>query len=124
MRGLLGHVRGITLIAPLGHAELVQRIRDCALVLSDSGGIQEEAPALGTPLLVLRANTERPEGLASGNMRMVGTDTGAIVGEVRALLRDPAARAAMSRPALPYGDGRAGPRIAAVIAEWLGQRGA
>ena len=124
MHDLLGGSRGISLLAPLGHSELVLRMRDCALILSDSGGIQEEAPALGTPLLVLRGITERPEGIASGNMRMVGTSSAAIVAEVRRLLRDPAARAAMSRPALPYGDGHAGPRIAAIIGEWLALRGA
>ena len=124
MRDLLGAIRGINLLAPVGHAELVLRMRDCALILSDSGGIQEEAPALGTPLLVLRGNTERPEGIASGNMRMVGTGSATIVGEVRRLLGDPAARAAMSRPALPYGDGHAAPRIAAIIGDWLELRGA
>ena len=123
MREMLGGHSRIALLEPVGHAALVQRMRDCALILSDSGGIQEEAPALGTPLLVLRANTERPEGLASGNMRLVGTSSTAIVGQVRRLIEDPAARAAMSRPALPYGDGHAGPRIAAIIEEWLGARG-
>lgn len=124
MRDLLGATRAITLLDPVGHCELVRRMRDCALILSDSGGIQEEAPALGTPLLVLRGNTERPEGLASGNMCMVGTSSEAIIAEVRRLLRDPAARAAMSRPSLPYGDGHAAPRIAAIIAGWLKLRGA
>lgn len=124
MRDLLGGARGINLLAPVSHSELVLRMRDCALILSDSGGIQEEAPALGTPLLVLRGITERSEGVASGNMRMVGTNAAAIVGEVRRLLRDPAARAAMSRPALPYGDGHASPRIAAIIGDWLELRGA
>jgi UDP-N-acetylglucosamine 2-epimerase (non-hydrolysing) len=123
MRDLLGGARGINLIAPVSHGELVLRMRDCALILSDSGGIQEEAPALGTPLLVLRGITERPEGIASGNMRMVGTSSAAIVGEVRALLGDPAARAAMSRPSLPYGDGHAAPRIAGIIVDWLERRG-
>lgn len=123
MRDLLGGVHGIRLLAPIGHRELVLRMRDCALILSDSGGIQEEAPALGTPLLVLRRRTERPEGIASGNMRMVGTSRAGIVGQVRRLLRDPAARAAMSRPTLPYGDGHAAPRIAAIIERWLGVRG-
>lgn len=123
MNAMLGGIGQITLVEPLGHSELVARMRDCELILSDSGGIQEEAPALGTPLLVLRDNTERPEGVASGNMRIIGTNSAGIVAEVRRLLGDPAARAAMSRPALPYGDGHAGPRIAAVIEDWLQSRG-
>lgn len=119
MREMLAGTGGIELLEPISHAELVRRMRDCDLILSDSGGIQEEAPALGTPLLVLRANTERPEGLASGNMLLVGTDRDAIFAEVCRLARDPLARAAMSRRALPYGDGHAAPRIAAIIDDWL-----
>lgn len=122
MRRLLGHVPGISLVGPFDHAGLVQRMRDAHLVLSDSGGIQEEAPALGVPLLVLRDKTERPEGLATGNMRLVGTSTAQIVEEARCLLADPLARAAMSRPSFPYGDGRSGPRIAAIIEDWLESR--
>lgn len=83
MRTLLGHVPGISLVGPFDHAGLVQRMRDADLVLSDSGGIQEEAPALGIPLLVLRDKTERPEGLATGNMRLVGTSTAQIVEQAR-----------------------------------------
>jgi UDP-N-acetylglucosamine 2-epimerase (non-hydrolysing) len=97
-------------------------MRDADLVLSDSGGIQEEAPALGVALLVLRGKTERPEGIAAGNSRLVGTDRDRIVAEVRRLLDDPVALAAMSRPVLPFGDGRAGPRIASIIMSWLQQR--
>ena len=122
MGSLLGHVPGISLVGPFDHASLVQRMREADLVLSDSGGIQEEAPALGVPLLVLRDKTERPEGLATGNMRLVGTSTRRIVAEARRLLGDPLARAAMSRPAFPYGDGRAGLRIAAIIEDWLKSR--
>jgi UDP-N-acetylglucosamine 2-epimerase (non-hydrolysing) len=124
MRRLLSNVPYISLLEPCGYRELVQRMRDSDLILSDSGGIQEEAPALGTPLLILRHKTERPEGIASGNARLVGTQTDTIVGEVTRLLADPAAWAAMARKALPYGDGRAGPRIAAIIEEWLEQRDA
>ena len=113
---------GISLIRPCGHGELVRRMRDADLVLSDSGGIQEEAPALGTPLLVLRDKTERPEAIATGNARLVGTSRDRIVAEARRLLADPVARAAMSRRSFPYGDGRAGPRIAGVIEEWLARR--
>jgi UDP-N-acetylglucosamine 2-epimerase (non-hydrolysing) len=120
MRDLLGQARGIRLIEPCSHGELVERMRNADLILSDSGGIQEEAPALGVPLLVLRGKTERPEGIASGNMRLIGTSRDRIVGEVRQLLADPVALAAMARRALPYGDGHAAPRIAAIIEQWLG----
>jgi UDP-N-acetylglucosamine 2-epimerase (non-hydrolysing) len=122
IRRSLGKRPGISLIGPASHSELIRRIRDCDLILSDSGGIQEEAPALGTPLLVLREKTERPEAIASGNARLVGTSARRIVEETRKLLDDPLERAAMSRRALPFGDGRAGPRIAAIIEQWLGHR--
>ena len=122
MRRLLGHVRGVRLLEPCGHAELLCRMRSVDLVLSDSGGIQEETPVLGVPLLVLRNKTERPEGIASGNSRLVGTDPDSIVVEVGRLLEDPAARAEMSRPAFPFGDGRSGPRIAGIMMSWLRQR--
>jgi UDP-N-acetylglucosamine 2-epimerase (non-hydrolysing) len=122
MRERLDHTPNIALIEPCSHHELVRRMRDADLILSDSGGMQEEAPALGVPLLILRAKTERPEGIASGNMLLVGSDRERIVGEVRRLLGDPVAYAAMSRRALPYGDGRASQRIAEVIAQRLGER--
>ena len=88
-------------------------------MLSDSGGIQEEALALGTPLLVLREKTERPEAIESGNARLVGTSADRIVAEVRHLLENPYERLAMARPAFPFGDGRAAPRIAEIIGRWL-----
>jgi UDP-N-acetylglucosamine 2-epimerase (non-hydrolysing) len=122
IRRSLGKRPGISLIGPASHSELIRRIRDCDLILSDSGGIQEEAPALGTPLLVLREKTERPEAIASGNARLVGTSARRIVEETRKLLDDPLERAAMGRRALPFGDGRAGPHIAAIIERWLGRR--
>lgn len=114
------HVR---LLAPCSHSELVGRMRDVDLILSDSGGVQEEAPALGIPLLVLRDKTERPEGVASGNMRLIGTGEEAIVAAVTALLADPLARQTMSSPAFPFGDGSASVRIAAAIAGWMEARG-
>ena len=123
MRRLLGGISRIDLIQPCGHEELVRQMRDCDLILSDSGGIQEEAPALGTPLLVLRDKTERPEALATGNARLVGTDTRRIVVEAMRLIEDPAARAEMSCPNFPYGDGQSGARIAQLIADWLGRPG-
>jgi UDP-N-acetylglucosamine 2-epimerase (non-hydrolysing) len=122
MRRLLARAPRINLLEPCGHVALLQRLRDADIVLSDSGGIQEEAPALGVPLLVLRGKTERPEGIAAGTARLVGTDRRRIVAEARRLLDDPAARAAMGRRVLPFGDGRAGTRIAAIIARWLEQR--
>jgi UDP-N-acetylglucosamine 2-epimerase (non-hydrolysing) len=122
MRRLLGGVPGIALVPPCNHSELVRRMRDADLVLSDSGGIQEEAPALGVPLLVLREKTERPEGLAAGNARLVGTSTQRIIEEARRLLADPVERAALGRRSFPYGDGHAAPRIAEIIEEWLDAR--
>ena len=124
MRALLGEGGAISLIEPCGHRELVQRMRDADIVLSDSGGIQEEAPALGIPLLVLREKTERPEGIAEGSAILVGTDTDQIVSQTRRLLDDPEGLARMSRRCFPYGDGRSGPRIAAIIEQWLDRRGA
>jgi UDP-N-acetylglucosamine 2-epimerase (non-hydrolysing) len=122
MRGELSGVAGVRLNAPLSHTKLLAMMQSATLTLTDSGGMQEEAATLGAPLLVLRDKTERPEAIATGNMILVGTATARIVQEVRRLLADPAALAAMGRPAFPYGDGRSSPRIAAIIADWLGQR--
>lgn len=122
MRELLDGARGVQLLQPCGHRELLMRMRDADLVLSDSGGIQEEAPALGVPLLVLREKTERPEGIACGSARLVGTSAERIVSEARQLLNDPAALAAMRQRSFPYGDGLAAPRISAIIGQWLERR--
>jgi UDP-N-acetylglucosamine 2-epimerase (non-hydrolysing) len=121
MRARLAGIAGVRLHAPCSHHNLLIRLRAATITLSDSGGIQEEAAALGAPLLVLRDTTERPEAIATGNMILVGTDTVRIVAEVRRLLADPAALAAMARPAFPYGDGHSGPRIAAIIEAWLAE---
>jgi len=109
----------IALVEPCSHPRLIARMRAADLILSDSGGIQEEAPALGVPLLVLREKTERPEGIACGNALLVGTSAEAIATAARRILADPAKHARMARRAFPYGDGRAAPRIAAVIEDWL-----
>ncbi len=117
----LGRVSDVTLVDPLPYPAMVQAMAAAHLILSDSGGVQEEAPALGTPVLVLRAVTERPEALATGNLMLVGTDPGRIVAAATRLLDDPAARARMARPAFPYGDGRAAPRILTAIRRFLDQ---
>ncbi|MFL6730444.1 MAG: non-hydrolyzing UDP-N-acetylglucosamine 2-epimerase [Sphingomicrobium sp.] len=119
-RQLLDGCPNVRLLEPCEHRELIARMRAADLILSDSGGMQEEAPVLGVPLLILREKTERPEGIATGNMVLVGTDASRIAAEVRRLLANPAAYEAMSRPAFPYGDGHAAPRIAAIIAQWVG----
>jgi len=113
-RALSGHPR-IHLLPPVTYAELVDLLRHCHLVLTDSGGIQEEAPALGKPVLVLRDTTERPEGIAAGTARLVGTSRRRIVDETERLLRDPAAYEGMARAHNPYGDGRASERILGVL---------
>ncbi|UUR08149.1 non-hydrolyzing UDP-N-acetylglucosamine 2-epimerase [Sphingomonas glaciei] len=118
-RLLLGGHPRIRLLSPMAHRSMVGAIRSAHILLSDSGGIQEEAPALGIPLLVLRSTTERPEGIASGNSQLVGNDRTQIVHHVRHLLEDGDAYAAMAVPAFPFGDGKAAPRIAALCGEWL-----
>jgi UDP-N-acetylglucosamine 2-epimerase (non-hydrolysing) len=122
MRHLLSSVKGIILLEPCCHADLLLRMREADLVLSDSGGIQEEAPTLGVPLLILREKTERPEGIASGSSLLVGTDRNRIVAEVQCLLDNPGKLAGMNRRTFPFGDGKAAPRIAAILADWLEER--
>lgn len=112
MNRLLGGKRGISLVPPLSHAAMIAAMRAADLVLSDSGGIQEEAPALGVPLLVLRDKTERPEGLAMGSIELVGTDPEKIVTAVGRLRGDRRLLREMARPRLPFGDGRSAPQIA------------
>ena len=114
VRRVLGHSR-IHLLPPVSYPELVDLLRRSYLVLTDSGGIQEEAPSLGKPVLVLRDTTERREGVVAGTARLVGTSGRRIVGETERLLRDPGAYAAMARAHNPYGDGRASERIVRVL---------
>ena len=111
----LGGIPNIILSPPVEYLPLVNLMRRSYLVLTDSGGIQEEAPALGVPTLVLREVTERPEAVASGNVRLVGTDRQRIVTEVTRLLDDPKQHQRMSRAVNPYGDGRAAERIASAL---------
>ncbi|HEX8124050.1 MAG TPA: UDP-N-acetylglucosamine 2-epimerase (non-hydrolyzing) [Allosphingosinicella sp.] len=112
----------IELLEPQGYEAMVRLMDRSWLILTDSGGLQEEAPALGKPVLVLRDVTERPEALTTGNLELVGTDPDRIFDAVAGLLADPERYARMARPAFPFGDGRASERIAAAIEAWLGER--
>jgi UDP-N-acetylglucosamine 2-epimerase (non-hydrolysing) len=105
-------VANIHLIEPLTYVPFVDLMRRATVLLTDSGGIQEEGPSLGKPVVVMREKTERPEAVEAGTVRLVGTDEDRIVGEVTKLLDDPALRDAMSRIHNPYGDGHASERIA------------
>lgn len=107
----LAGVPNITLIPPLDYLPMVHLMRQATLVLTDSGGIQEEASSLGIPTLVLRAVTERPEGVEAGILKLVGTDAEVIVRETAHLLEDEQAYSAMARAANPFGDGHAAERI-------------
>ena len=117
MNAIIGDHPAILRTAPLDYPNFVKALSLCDLVLTDSGGVQEEAPALGKPVLVMRETTERPEGIVAGTARLVGTVEERIVREVSALLDDAAAYAAMARAHNPYGDGRAAARIATLIAD-------
>jgi UDP-N-acetylglucosamine 2-epimerase (non-hydrolysing) len=117
---LLAGVEGVHLCEPLSYLSLVRVLDSCDLVLTDSGGLQEEAPALGKPVLVLRETTERPEAVEAGVARLVGTDPGVIVGSVETLLDDSAAYAAMAHPENPFGDGQASSRIVRTLLEQCG----
>jgi len=119
VRRLLGNHPAITLTGALRYRDAVAAMAHARLILTDSGGIQEEAPALGTPVLVLREVTERPEGVASGNLLLVGTNTDRIVAAAGRLLDDPAAHAAMSRPAFPFGRGDASVKILDAIEQYF-----
>jgi UDP-N-acetylglucosamine 2-epimerase (non-hydrolysing) len=108
---LLGNIRNIHLLPPLDYLPMVNMMKRATLVLTDSGGLQEEAPGLGKPVLVMREVTERPEGIQAGTVRLVGTDPKRIVLETRRLLDDPAAYDQMAKAVNPYGDGKASNRI-------------
>lgn len=116
MEARLGGFSNVALTDPLDYPHFVRLLDLCHLVLTDSGGVQEEAPTLAKPVLVMRETTERPEGVAAGTARLVGTDRERIVREVFRLLDDKAAYAAMARAHNPFGDGRAAMRIAGIIA--------
>jgi UDP-N-acetylglucosamine 2-epimerase (non-hydrolysing) len=104
-------VQHVTLLPPLDYLPMVHLIRQSALVLTDSGGIQEEAPTFGVPVLVLREVTERPEGVKAGVLKLVGTDSRLIVRIANRLLDDAKAYAKMAKAVNPFGDGQAAGRI-------------
>jgi len=116
---LLADVSNIHLLEPLPYSEFLALLHACSLVLTDSGGVQEEAPGLGKPVLVMRDTTERPEGVHAGTVKLVGTDPDRIVAEVSRLLDDESAYADMAQAHNPYGDGQAAGRIVAAIEEFL-----
>ena len=120
MDRMLGNRPNVARIEPLDYPHFIRALDLCHIALSDSGGVQEEAPALGKPVLVMRETTERPEGVAAGTARLVGTDPDRIVSEISTLLDDEGAYSAMARAHNPFGDGHASPRIARVVADGFG----
>jgi UDP-N-acetylglucosamine 2-epimerase (non-hydrolysing) len=115
---LLADDPNITLLSPLDYLPMVNLMKRSVIVLTDSGGIQEEAPGLGIPTLVLRNTTERPEGVEAGTLKLVGSNPQSIIKEARRLLDDPAAHAAMAGAVNPYGDGHAAKRIVQAILDY------
>ena len=114
--------RNIYLIPPLDYIPFVALMRSAELILTDSGGVQEEAPSLGKPVLVLRDTTERSEAVSAGTVKVVGTDSEAIVRETTSLLSDPSLRRKMAQAVNPYGDGQAAKRIVSICRTFLGMR--
>ena len=111
----LDGIENVHLIAPLAADEMHNLMDRCYMVLTDSGGLQEEAPALGKPVLVLRKETERPEAVAAGTVKLAGVDKDTIIAMAHELITDEAAYAAMAHAVNPYGDGFACRRIADAI---------
>jgi UDP-N-acetylglucosamine 2-epimerase (non-hydrolysing) len=118
VRRLLSSVPNVHLIDPIDYLPFVYLMDRASIILTDSGGIQEEAPALGKPVLVMRDTTERPEAVDAGTVRLVGTDVDAIISNVSRLLTDAKAYLAMSLAHNPYGDGKACGRIIEAIVRW------
>ena len=118
----LGNQPAIQLVAPLDYPRMVAAMAASTLILTDSGGVQEEAPSLRVPVLVLRTTTERPEGVATGVAKLVGTEPSRLVAAATELLDDAGARTAMQQAQNPYGDGHAADRIVGCIATWAASR--
>ncbi|MBX9727425.1 MAG: UDP-N-acetylglucosamine 2-epimerase (non-hydrolyzing), partial [Sphingopyxis sp.] len=117
MEAALGSHPSVALVDPLDYPHFVRLMAMSEIMLTDSGGVQEEAPSLGKPVLVMRDTTERPEGVAAGTARLVGTDEDAIVCGIFTLLDDSEAYSMMARAHNPYGDGQAATRIARIVAD-------
>jgi UDP-N-acetylglucosamine 2-epimerase (non-hydrolysing) len=115
VRRILGPCANVHLVEPLEYTETVAVLKAAYLVLTDSGGLQEEAPAIGKPVLVFRDVTERPEAVAAGGAQLVGADSQKFRTAVERLWSDPKAYALMAQPRFPYGDGHAAERISAVL---------
>jgi UDP-N-acetylglucosamine 2-epimerase (non-hydrolysing) len=119
----LGSLPNVHLIEPLPYSAFVSLMNSCRLLLTDSGGVQEEAPSLGKPVLVMRETTERPEGVEAGTVRLVGADTARIVEQVSLLLDDSAEYDRMATAINPYGDGQAAPRVVDALRHWFSLQG-
>jgi len=122
VHNLLHGLPNIRLLEPLGYQPFVFLMNKCNIILTDSGGIQEEAPSLGKPVLVLRETTERPEAVNEGTVKIVGTDNYLIVQETEAILQDRERYQRMTRKHNPYGDGRAAERILDIIQNYFSKR--
>lgn len=121
LQPILGDAPRTVLMEPPEYARFVKLMQRATLILTDSGGVQEEAPAFGVPVLVLRETTERPEGVQAGTAKLVGTDEERVFAEAARLLEDPLAYAAMAQAVSPYGDGKAAERTACAVLRFLGQ---
>jgi UDP-N-acetylglucosamine 2-epimerase (non-hydrolysing) len=121
MNAALGGLSNVALIEPLDYPHFARLLAIAEIVLTDSGGVQEEAPALGKPVLVMRETTERPEGVAAGTARLVGTETAVIVTELFNLLDDKAAYESMARAHNPFGDGQSAQRIVELLGNEIGR---
>jgi UDP-N-acetylglucosamine 2-epimerase (non-hydrolysing) len=120
VQAALGELPNVILTEPLPYAEFAHLMARCLLVVTDSGGVQEEAPSFGKPVLVLRDTTERPEGVEAGVVRLVGTERQRVAHEIERLVNEPAAYAEMARAVNPYGDGNAAQRSVGAIRSLLG----
>ncbi len=122
-QSFLSDLPNFTLCEPLGYESFVAAMKSSYIILTDSGGVQEEAPALGKPVLVLRKETERPEAIEMGVVKLVGTQTESIIAETQRLLDDAEAYAAMAKGVSPYGDGKAAARIVQVLGAYFSADG-